>query len=605
MSSSLHHPARSLLFLALSACGWEPKEHSGETAPEDSTPPWADSDDPPRTDCGDSGAEPVVWYRDADGDGYGRDGDTVTACEAPSNSFVAAAGDCDDEDGAVNPGAEELCNGADDDCDDTTDEGFDADGDGHNTETCEDGDDCDDADPAIYTGAEDACLDGIDSDCDGADDACRYDYEGDLGAADAKLYAEGRSDDAGRHMDAGDIDGDGIEDAVVGAMWADGYQGSAWIVYGPISGASAFEDAALELTGGTGQYEGGRTTAIGDVDGDGYGDVFLGSPDATSYDAVVFLGPVMEEASFAEADVRATCNEAIECGHGGDLADIDGDAVADWIVGAGEEGTGGYYSGSVYVVLGPLSAGTAGLRGSADVELAGETAGSETGRVLVSGGDMDGDGVGDLMVTASYDSEGGPNAGAVHVVLGPITADLDLGDSDGKLLGASAYDYAGEALGMGDVDGDGLTDALVGAYASAGGAGQAYAVYGPATATVSLSDAEATIRGSGAEGVGVSLAAQDLDGDGAGDLLTGAATDNTAGRSAGAAYLYFGPVEGSLSVTDAAEVFTGEARGDAAGIGVGFGDLDGNGQSDILIGATGESTGAVDGGAFYVVYSGD
>lgn len=64
-------------------------------------------------------------------------------------------------------------------------------------------------------------------------------------------------------------------------------------------------------------------------------------------------------------------------------------------------------------------------------------------------------------------------------------------------------------------------------------------------------------------------------------------------------------MEGSLSVTDAAEVFTGEARGDAAGIGVGFGDLDGNGQSDILIGATGESTGAVDGGAFYVVYSGD
>ena len=131
---------------------------------------------------------------DADGDGY-------TADE-----------DCDDADAAVNPGAEEVCNGVDDDCDDETDEGVllafhaDADGDGFGdpaaaSEACEapegtvrDDTDCDDTDPDVFPDAPERC-DGVDQDCDGeidedVQDVWFADADGDgFGDADSLLDA--------------------------------------------------------------------------------------------------------------------------------------------------------------------------------------------------------------------------------------------------------------------------------------------------------------------------------------------------------------------------------------------------------------------------------
>lgn len=567
-------------------------QHSGEGEGEDSLPT-VDTD----TGC----ADPLTWYLDLDGDGYGRTGDTVVACEDPG-AFTLTPGDCDDESDAVYPGAAELCNDVDDDCDDELDEGFDADGDGHQSSACADGDDCDDADSSVYTGAEDPCGDGLDSDCDGVDNRCSY--ETDLGEADAKRYALGRADDAGRHMDVGDVDGDGVGDVVVGAMWADGYQGSAWVVYGPVSGEASFDSTDVELSGGSGSYEGGRTVGVADTNADGYDDILLGAPDAGLYDAVIFFGPVSAAMKFSEADFLGQCGGPVECGHGGDLADVDGDGVGDAVIGAGEEGTGGYHSGSVYLVYGPLSARTLDLQASSDAELIGENPSSETGRVVNAGGDLNGDGIGDILIASSYDSEGGPYAGAVFVVHSPVTEGMDLGDADGKLLGASPYEYAGEGLTMGDLDGDGYAEAIVGAYQSSGGAGNAYAVLGPATGTVTLSDADIQIRGSSAEYFGVSLFSSDVDADGTGDLLAGAGTNSDAGPSAGAAYLFFGPLSGSLSSSDAFTTFTGESPRDGAGYGVGIGDLDGNGLGDILVGAPGNSTGASSAGALFVMLTG-
>ena len=99
------------------------------------------------------------WYRDADSDGYGDESDQVNACEGPSG-YVEESGsgfDCDDEDPAVHPGADEICdNGIDDDCDPGTLDHFDADGDGSDCAT-----DCDDSDGSV-TEEEDWYVD-----CDG------------------------------------------------------------------------------------------------------------------------------------------------------------------------------------------------------------------------------------------------------------------------------------------------------------------------------------------------------------------------------------------------------------------------------------------------------
>jgi hypothetical protein len=130
------------------------------------------------------------WYRDADADGFGDASTAVVAC-APPAGYVDDAQDCNDQVGVINPDATELCNGLDDDCDGSVDEGgpaastwyLDADGDGRGdsgtaTESCSaptghvlDGGDCDDTDPTVAPGLLEVC-DGVDNDCDGqADDA--------------------------------------------------------------------------------------------------------------------------------------------------------------------------------------------------------------------------------------------------------------------------------------------------------------------------------------------------------------------------------------------------------------------------------------------------
>ena len=137
----------------------------------------------------DGAIDAPTWYADTDGDGYGGTDSTTSACEQPSG-FLAAGDDCDDGDTAVFPGADELCNGEDDDCDGTIDEDDatdaatwyeDADGDGFGdpdstTAACSqptgyttDATDCNDTSDVSWPGADELC-DGLDNDCDGTVD---------------------------------------------------------------------------------------------------------------------------------------------------------------------------------------------------------------------------------------------------------------------------------------------------------------------------------------------------------------------------------------------------------------------------------------------------
>ncbi|MCO4747396.1 MAG: hypothetical protein KC912_21530 [Proteobacteria bacterium] len=142
-------------------------------------------------DCDDNDVNVGVgpdYYRDADGDGVGGT-EVIAACDDPGAGWTSVSGDCVDSDATAFPGAEEICNNRDDDCDTTVDEDLDtqayygdADGDGWGgalIQACGPGaavsglqGDCDDSDAAVYPTAFDACEDGFDANCDGVDPAC-------------------------------------------------------------------------------------------------------------------------------------------------------------------------------------------------------------------------------------------------------------------------------------------------------------------------------------------------------------------------------------------------------------------------------------------------
>ncbi|MES2621974.1 MAG: MopE-related protein, partial [Bacteroidota bacterium] len=132
----------------------------------------------------DNGITFTTYYADADGDGYGDASVETSTCDGAPSGYVSDATDCDDTDGAINPGAAEICNGIDDDCDGTADEGvlltfyLDADNDrfGNVSSTIQacsppagyvaNGNDCNDSNNAVYPGATELCN-GIDDNCNG------------------------------------------------------------------------------------------------------------------------------------------------------------------------------------------------------------------------------------------------------------------------------------------------------------------------------------------------------------------------------------------------------------------------------------------------------
>ncbi|MCP5005601.1 MAG: S8 family serine peptidase [Planctomycetes bacterium] len=141
-------------------------------------------------DCDGQDSIVVTLYMDSDGDGYGNPVVSTDACIQPSG-YVTDDTDCHDNNRDINPGATEVCDGVDNNCNGQIDEGLlttyyeDSDGDGYgdpaaSTDACTqpqgyvtDGTDCDDTDPGINPGATDICNNGIDEDCNGQDDTCQ------------------------------------------------------------------------------------------------------------------------------------------------------------------------------------------------------------------------------------------------------------------------------------------------------------------------------------------------------------------------------------------------------------------------------------------------
>jgi hypothetical protein len=436
----------------------------------------------------------------------------------------------------------------------------------------------------------------------------------DLSMADAKLVGEESGDYAGVVSDAGDVNGDGHDDVLIGARGNDeggtsevyGAAGAAYLVLGPVTGTLDLSTADAKLVGEEAGDEAGHSVSgAGDVDGDGLDDLLIGAPgdDEVKFNggaAYVVLGPVTGTVDLSMADAKL-------------VADYWSDLFAGALVsGVGDVNDDGrddvmvmpqiYDEGHAYLVLAPV-AGTLDLS-LADAKLVGE----EEGDLLVMGagaGDVDADGHDDLLLGAFGEDEGGNDAGAAYLVLGPVTGTRDLSLADAKLVGESADDWAGAGVaGAGDVDDDGHDDLLIGAVTATVG-GATYLMLGPVSGTIDLSLADAKLLGERGDWAGEYVAgAGDVDADGHDDLLIGAYYNSEGGAGAGAAYVVLGPVSGTLDLSRADAMLVGEGADDAAAHVAGAGDVDADGRADVLVGAGSNDEGGSDAGAAYLVYAG-
>ncbi len=279
---------------------------------------------------------------------------------------------------------------------------------------------------------------------------------------------------------AGDVNGDGFGDLVIGARFANSSAGETYVVFGKSSGSFASVIDLASLNGMTGfRLDGidaddrsGRSAAsAGDVNGDGFGDIVVGAyggdPDGDSFAGESYVVFGRPPGGFASAIGLASLNgltgfrlNGIDGSDNSGFSvaaagDVNGDGFSDLIIG---DPNGDSYAGETYVVFGRASGFASaidlgGLNGTTGFRLGGIDAQDYSGLFAAAAGDVNGDGFGDLVIGATgADPNGDSTAGESYVIFGraPIVAVSRTGSAVGQYISGGVH--ADTLLGLGGND---------------------------------------------------------------------------------------------------------------------------------------------------------
>jgi FG-GAP repeat len=403
----------------------------------------------------------------------------------------------------------------------------------------------------------------------------------------------------------------------------------------------------------TGDGLGGLISGIGDINGDGFADMAISATGtdragATDVGAVyVIFGKASATADINIADLngnngfKLTANALPQSSRlGTDInpaGDVNGDGRKDFVVGAVSPGTAGVV-GKAFVIFGaatfPATLDVSALTGTNGFVVLGETSSDQFGTAVTGGSDMNGDGIDDLLFGAGFSSSFATNGGRGYVLFGKTTWPAStnaasITSTTGFFINPGANsDLMGFAVAMnGDVNNDSRDDLIIGSLGFDAGAvnevGAAYVIFGrPSSTPFSGAINVAGLDGSSAsgfrvrgvatnDGIGVPSAfVGDVNGDGVGDILLGAASSAATATGAGQSCVVFGKGSGFSAEINPASFtgsdgfcLNGEGANDSSGETlVGVGDVNGDNINDFLLGASNaDAPGLLNCGKIYLV----
>ncbi|MEO0162089.1 MAG: integrin alpha, partial [candidate division WOR-3 bacterium] len=388
---------------------------------------------------------------------------------------------------------------------------------------------------------------------------------------------------------AGDVNGDGYSDVIVGAEWFDNGQeeeGRAFVYHGSATGLPTSPNWTNEPNQAYAHY-GYAVSCAGDINDDGYQDVLIGAPgyDAGFQDvgaAYLYYGSASGLSNTAywigqSNQANAHYGNSLSC-----AGDVNGDGYSDVIVGVPDYDNGQTDEGMAFVYYGSPY----GLPTSPNWTGESNQASAYYGISVSTAGDVNGDGYSDVIIGAHYYDGGQTNEGRVYVYHGSASGLATSPNWTGQSNQADAH-YGSSVACAGDVNGDGYSDVIIGIPGfdnNETDEGRAYVYHGSASGLSTLPTWSAEPNVSNAS-FGLSVAtAGDINGDGYADVIVGAPSYTNGQGDEGAAFVY----HGSASGLSTAPMWTNEANQNNAYFGFSVstaGDVNGDGYADVIVGA--------------------